>query len=174
MRQQLLIINSVSLWFWNFLFVDFINENTIKLSSTTVPNNRNFCKNFVSQIYCLQLRKRELILIHKRQHTIEQNFYGNVISFNIKMFNCPSYRNICFMDLLMLKYHRDLIIEISFVLKELLRALNEQKTVCQSANGVLVTSHHHVRKANVVAGRDVTGRHPRVHCLNSQRGRVGH
>ena len=58
-----------------------------------------------------------------------------------------------------------LIIEIHPVLEHLLSAVDVEQDVTECTDGVLVTSHHHVCKPNVVIRRNLAGGHVGVHVL---------
>jgi len=61
--------------------------------------------------------------------------------------------------------HSYLIIQVSLVLEELFGALDEEQDVGEGPDGILVATHHHVGKADVVTGGYVTRRHTRIHRL---------
>jgi len=58
-----------------------------------------------------------------------------------------------------------LIVKVRAALEVLLRALYEEQNVGQRAYGILVASHHHVRKADIVARSHVTCWNMSVHWL---------
>lgn len=64
----------------------------------------------------------------------------------------------------------DLIVKVGATLEVLLSSLNKEQNVWQSAYCVLVTSHHHVCKSDVVTSRDVTRWNLRVHWLQQNQG----
>ncbi len=60
-----------------------------------------------------------------------------------------------------------MFVQVGLILEYLLGALDVEQDVGEGANSVLVAPHHHVGKAHIVVGGDLTGWHTRVQVLHT-------
>ena len=125
----------------------------------------------ISELFS-QLRMDTLINPHRMKHQAHRQQGVHLFILFIHLLGKEVFNFFClllfsmyeqFFPVSVWKYY--LIIQIGFVLDHLLSSLYIEQNVRERSDGILVPSHHHISKPNVVESTDLTGSYSRRHRL---------